>query len=260
MTTGKTIALTIRTFVGKVVSLLFNVLSRFVLTFLPRSKCLLISWLQSPFAVTLEPMNIKSATVSTLSPSVSHEVMEPDALIFSFLNIEFYASFFTLLFHPYQEALWFLFTFYHLVSSASLRLLIFLQAVLIPACDWSSLAFGMMYSVCMHAMSLQLCPTLLDPMDCSPPGSSVHGTLQARIMEWVTMPSSRDLPDPEIEPGSLISPALAGRFFTANATWEALCSFKLNQPCHTPFPILNQAQKKGKGERRQGRKGRIYWM
>ena len=63
MTTGKTIALTIRTFVGKVVSLLFNVLSRFVLTFLPRSKCLLISWLQSPFAVTLEPKKIKSVTV-----------------------------------------------------------------------------------------------------------------------------------------------------------------------------------------------------
>ena len=132
-------------------------------------------------------MKIKSAPLSTLSP----EVMEPDAMIFSFLNVEFYASFFTLLFHPYQEALWFLVTFYHLVSSAYLRLLIFLQAVLIPACDWSSLAFGMMYSVCMRAKSLQSCSTLLDPMDCSPPGSSVHGTLQARVMEWVTMPSSR---------------------------------------------------------------------
>ena len=131
MTTGKTIALTIRTFVGKVISLLFNTLSRFALAFLPRSKCRLISWLQSPSAVTLEPMKIKSATLSTLSP----EVMEPDAMIFSFLNVEFYASFFTLLFHPYQEALWFLVTFYHLVSSAYLRLLIFLQAVLIPACD-----------------------------------------------------------------------------------------------------------------------------
>ena len=75
MTTGKTIALTRRTFVGKVVSLLFNMLSRLVITFLQRSKCLLISWLQSPSAVILEPKKIKSATVSTLSPSISHEVI-----------------------------------------------------------------------------------------------------------------------------------------------------------------------------------------
>ena len=70
MTTGKTIALTGRTFVGKVMSLLFNMLSRLVITFLPRSKCLLISWLQSPSAVILEPQKIKSDTVS---PSISHE-------------------------------------------------------------------------------------------------------------------------------------------------------------------------------------------
>ena len=74
MTTGKTIALTRRTFVGKVMSLLFNMLSRLVITFLPRSKCLLISWLQSPSAVILEPRKIKSATVSTVSPSICHEV------------------------------------------------------------------------------------------------------------------------------------------------------------------------------------------
>ena len=73
MTTGKTIALTRRTFVGKVMSLLFNMLSRLVITFLPRSKCLLISWLQSPSAVILEPKIIKSDTVSTVSPSISHE-------------------------------------------------------------------------------------------------------------------------------------------------------------------------------------------
>ena len=72
MTTGKTIALTRWTFVGKVISLLFNMLSRLVITFLPRSKCLLISWLQSPSAVSLEPRKIKSATVSTVSPSISH--------------------------------------------------------------------------------------------------------------------------------------------------------------------------------------------
>ena len=84
MTTGKTIALTRWTFVGKVISLLFNVLSRLVITFLPRSKCLLISWLQSPSAVILEPKKLKSDTVSTVSPSISHEVMGPDAMIFVF--------------------------------------------------------------------------------------------------------------------------------------------------------------------------------
>ena len=81
MTTGKTIALTRWTFVGKVMSLLFNMLSRLVITFLPRGKCLLISWLQLPSAVILEPHKIKSATVSTVSPSICHEVMGPDALI-----------------------------------------------------------------------------------------------------------------------------------------------------------------------------------
>ena len=84
MTSGKTITLTRWTFVGKVMSLLFIVLSRLVITFLPRSKRLLISWLQSPSAVTLEPKKIKSDTVSTVSPSISHEVMGPDAMIFIF--------------------------------------------------------------------------------------------------------------------------------------------------------------------------------
>ena len=84
MTTGKTIALNRQTFVGKVMSLLFNMLSRLVITFLPRSKHLLISWLQSPSAVILEPPKIKSATVS---PSIFHEVMGQDAMIFV-LNVE----------------------------------------------------------------------------------------------------------------------------------------------------------------------------
>ena len=84
MTTGKTIALTRWTFVGKVMSLLFNMLSRLVITFHPRSKCLLISWLQSPSAVILEPPKIKSGTVSTVSPSISHKVMGPDAMILVF--------------------------------------------------------------------------------------------------------------------------------------------------------------------------------
>ena len=84
MTTGKTVALTRRTFVGKVMSLLFNMLSRLVITFLPRSKHLLISWLQSPSTVISEHRKIKSATVSTVSPSICHEVMGPDAMILVF--------------------------------------------------------------------------------------------------------------------------------------------------------------------------------
>ena len=84
MTVGKTIALTRRTFVGKLKSLFFNILSRLVITFLPRSKRLLVSWLQSPSAVILEPRKIKSATVSTVSPSIYHEVMGPDAMILIF--------------------------------------------------------------------------------------------------------------------------------------------------------------------------------
>ena len=81
MTTGKTIALIRQTFVGKVMSLLFNMLSRLVITFLPRSKHLLISWLQSPSAVILDPQKTKSDTVSTVSPSICHEVMGSDAMI-----------------------------------------------------------------------------------------------------------------------------------------------------------------------------------
>ena len=84
MITGKTIALTRQTFVDKIMSLLFNMLSRLVITFLPRSKRLLISWVQSPSAVILEPPKIKSDTVSTVSPSISYEVMGPDAMVFIF--------------------------------------------------------------------------------------------------------------------------------------------------------------------------------
>ena len=90
MTTGKTIALTRQNFVGKVMSLLFNMLVWLVTTFLPRSKCLLISWLQSSSAVILEPRKIKSATVS---PSIFHEVMGPDAMIFIFSMLSFKPTF-----------------------------------------------------------------------------------------------------------------------------------------------------------------------
>ena len=81
MTTGKAIALTRQTFAGKIMSLLFNMLSRLVIAFLPRSKRLLISWLQSPSAVILEPKKIKSLTVSIVSPFIYYEVMGPDAMI-----------------------------------------------------------------------------------------------------------------------------------------------------------------------------------
>ena len=84
MNTGKTIALTRQTFIDKVTSLLFNMLSRLVITFLPRSKRHLISWLQLPSAVILEPRKIKLPTVSTVSPSICHQVMGPDAMIFVF--------------------------------------------------------------------------------------------------------------------------------------------------------------------------------
>ena len=104
MTTGKTIALTIRTFIGKVMSQLFNVLSRFVIGFLPRSKHLIMSWLQSLSAVILEPKKIKSATVSTFCPCISNEVMRLDAIIFVFWMLSFKPPF-SLLLHPHQETL-----------------------------------------------------------------------------------------------------------------------------------------------------------
>ena len=91
VTAGKTTALTRQTFDGKVMSLLFNMLSRLVIAFLPKSKRLLISWLQSPSAVILEPKKIKSVTVSVVSPFICYEVMGPDAIHdLSFLNVEFF--------------------------------------------------------------------------------------------------------------------------------------------------------------------------
>ena len=93
MTARKTIALTRRTFVHKIMSLLFNMLSMLVIAFLPRSKCLLISWLQSSSEVISEHRKIKSVTVSTFFPSIFHEVMEPDAMIFVFWMLSFKLAF-----------------------------------------------------------------------------------------------------------------------------------------------------------------------
>ena len=89
MKPGKTIYLTMQIFVSKAMSVLFNTLSRFVIVFLPRNKCVLISWLQSPSAMILEPKKIKSVTVSVVFSIICHEVMRLNAMIFVFLNVEF---------------------------------------------------------------------------------------------------------------------------------------------------------------------------
>ena len=138
MTTGKTIALTRWMFVGKVMSLNFNKLSRFVIAFLPRNKHLLISWLQSPYVVILEPPKIKSLTVSIVSPSICHEVMGSDAMILGFWMLSFKPIFllssFTFIKRLFSSSL---LSAIRAVSSAYLRWLIFLpawfQLVLLPA-------------------------------------------------------------------------------------------------------------------------------
>ena len=145
MTTGKTIALIRWTFVGKVISLLFSTLSRLIIAFLPRSKCLLISWLQSPSAVILEPKKIKSLIVFIFSQSICHGIMGLDAMIFVFWMLSFKPTFslssFTfikrLFSSPSLSAI-------RMVLSAYLRWLIFLPAILITAYASSSLAFCMM--------------------------------------------------------------------------------------------------------------------
>ena len=146
MTTEKTIALTIQTFVSKVMSLPLNMLSRLVIAFLPRSKHLLISWLQSLSAVILELKKMKSITVSIVSPSVCHEVMGLDAMIFVFWMLSFKSAFSLFSFTFKRLFSSSLLSAIRVVSSAYLRLLIFLPAMLIPACASSSLTFLMMYS------------------------------------------------------------------------------------------------------------------
>ena len=140
MTTWKTIGLTIWSFAGKVMSLLFNLLSRFVIAFLPRSKCLLILWLQPPSAVIWGPKKIKSITVSTFPPSICHEVMGPDAMILVFLMLGFKPGFslssFTFMKRLFSSSL---LSVNRVMSSAYLRLLIswfrqsWLQLVTHPA-------------------------------------------------------------------------------------------------------------------------------
>ena len=134
-------------------SLLFNMLSRLVIACLPRSKHLLISWLMSPSTVILEPKKIKSLTVSIVSPSICHELMGSDAMIFVFWMLS-------------------LSQISHSPLSHSLR------GSLVPL-DAAAAAAA--------AKSLQLCPTLWDPIDRNPPGSPIPGILQARTLEWVSI-------------------------------------------------------------------------
>ena len=146
MTIRKTIALTKWTFVSKVISLLFNTLSRFVIAFLQRSKCLLC--MQSPSTVILEPKKMKSDTVCSFSSSICHEVMGLNAMIFVFWMLSFKPAFslsFTFIKRLFSSCL---LSAIRVVSSAYLRLLIFLLPILIPAYASSSPAFCVMYSVC----------------------------------------------------------------------------------------------------------------
>ena len=147
MITGKTTALTIWIFVGKGISLFLNILSRFVIAFLPQSKRHSILWLQSQSSVILEPKKTISVNVSIFSPSFCYKVMGLNAMILVFWMLSFKPAFSLSSFSLTKR----LFSFSSLsairvASSAYLRLLIFLPAILIPACDSSSLAFQMMYS------------------------------------------------------------------------------------------------------------------
>ena len=147
MITGKTIALNRWTFVGKVMSLLFNMLSRLVIAYLPRSKCLLISWLQSPSSGILKPQQLKSVTVSTVSPFICHEVMGLNAMNLVFWMLSFKPklslSSFTFIKRLFSSSS---LSAIRMVSSAYLKILIFLPAILIPAYASSILAFHMMHS------------------------------------------------------------------------------------------------------------------
>jgi len=147
MTIGKTKALTTWIFVSKVMCLLFNMLFRLVIAFLPRSKHLLISWQWSPSAVILESRKIKSLTIYIIAPSICHEVMGSDAMILVFWILSFQPAFslssFTFIKRLFSSCS---LSAIRVVSSAYLRLLIFLQSILIPACASFSPAFHMMYS------------------------------------------------------------------------------------------------------------------
>ena len=199
MTNGKTIALTRQTFLGKVMSLLFDMLSRLVIAFLPKS--LLISWLQSTSAMILEPKKIKPVTVSIVCPCISHEAMRPDAMIFSFWMLSFQPAF-SLSSFIFIKRLFrsFSLSAIRVMSSAYLRYwhqLYFSEkknngrigrswVYLLPWTHQTTTSHRTTICVndCMCVCPVaQVCPTLCNPMDRSLPLSSVHGILQARILE-----------------------------------------------------------------------------
>ena len=181
MTTGKIVALSIQIFVGKIISLIFNMLSRFLIAFLPRNKHLLISWLQSLSTVILEPRKIKSVTVSTFSHSIHHEVMGPDAMIFAFWMLSFKPTF-SLFSFTFIKRLFSSSTLYaiRVISFAHLRLLSLL-AILIPACDSSSLAFCMMYSAVYY---VKLCLSIYVSV-CSLVHPSIHLSIRPSIHPFI---------------------------------------------------------------------------
>ena len=157
-------------------SLLFNTLSRFVIAFLPRSKHPLILWLQSPSALILEPKKIKSVPVSTFSTSISHEVMGLEVMILGFVMLKFKPAFFPTLLAPQETFSSSSISAIRVVSSAYLRLLIFLPAILILPWDSSSPAFYMMYSayklnkrVTTYSLFLYSFPSF-EPVHCSMSG------------------------------------------------------------------------------------------
>ena len=159
MTTGKTIAFTRWTFVGKVMSLLFNMLFRLVLVFLPRSKCLLISWLHLPSVVILEPPKIKSATVSTVSPSICHEVMGPALLTIPLTKSAYFSWLLHLLWHKMMFFLifsWLTFLYSHLIqmspSQSWLTTLKHTVSLSPEHLSTSEVIFFNVYCLCPHPM------------------------------------------------------------------------------------------------------------
>ena len=234
--------MTIWTFVGKVMSLIFNILSRSIITFLPRSKHLLILWLQSPSTVKLEPKKIKSVIASTFSPSICHEAMGPGAMIFIFQ-----ATFLRQHFHslPSLSSRGSLVPLCCLplecYSSAYLGLLLFLPAILIPACKSSSPTFSMIYTA-----YLLYSDSLVAQMVKHLPG---FNTWVGKILwkrEW--QPTPVFLPGESHDRGAWWTRVHG---ITKSQTWLRDFHFhsteKLNkdgdniQPWHTPVRILNQS-------------------
>ena len=200
MTTAKTIASTIETFVVKVMSLLLNMLSRFVIAFLPRSKGLLISWLQSPSTVSLEPKKIKPVIASTFPSSICQEVMGSDGMILALWMLGFKPDF-SLSSFIFIRKLFssFSFSVIRVVSSACMRLLIFCPAILIAPCNSSKLAFHMMYS----AFKLNKQSDNIQP--CTPFAVLNQSFVPCKVLTVASWPAHRFLRRQVRWPGTPIS-------------------------------------------------------